>query len=436
MFSVLMIARLRRALPVLVLAVPLALAGASCQKVPLLAPSGSTITLTASATTLPVNGTTALVAQVVEAAGTVPHSGTRVTFTTNLGTIQPDAANTDTNGQARVTFNAGTASGTATITATSGGVGGTTTTTTGTTTSSSSSNTVKIAIGAAAVGRVGVTASPATVPAVGGDSTITANVLDTNGSPLASVAVSFSTTAGSLSSALVNTDANGVATAVLHTATQAVVTASVGAAAGGGGTGTGTGGSTSGTSSGTVTVGINGAPTLVITPPASPTAGLPASFTFAVTAAATNGTAIRDVTVAWGDGDTQDLGAVTGSAVVAHTYGSPDSYTVTGKVTDASGNTVSVSTAVVVLPQSPIVGITFTSNLVLPNNTFTFTAVVTPAGTQIALYQWDFGDGTQTTTTTPQTTKIYTAGSGTKTVRLTVTTPTGQTGRATITVTP
>ena len=325
MFSVLMIARLRRALPVLGLALPLALAGASCQKVPLLAPSGSTITLTASATTLPVNGTTALVAQVVEAAGTVPHSGTRVTFTTNLGTIQPDAANTDTNGQARVTFNAGTASGTATITATSGGVGGTTTTTTGTTTSSSSSNTVKIAIGAAAVGRVGVTASPATVPAVGGASTITANVLDTNGSPLASVAVSFSTTAGSLSSALVNTDANGVATAILHTATQAVVTASVGAAAAGGGTGTGTGGSTSGTSSGTVTVGINAAPTLVITPPASPTAGLPASFTFAVTAAATNGTAIRDVTVSWGDGDTQDLGAVTGSAVVAHTYGSPDS---------------------------------------------------------------------------------------------------------------
>src|SRR5947208_2869586 len=88
-----------------------------CQKVPLLAPSGSAITITASTTALPVNGTTQLVAQVIEASGTPPHAGTEITFTTTLGTIQPAQAETDAAGRVVVTFNAGTANGTAVITA-------------------------------------------------------------------------------------------------------------------------------------------------------------------------------------------------------------------------------------------------------------------------------------------------------------------------------
>src|SRR6266849_3787287 len=100
MFSVLMIPRfvsmvavrrcLRRRFPVLLalLVVPAAL-GTGCQKVPLLAPSGSSITLTSAATALPVNGTATIVAQLIEASGTPPHSGTLVNFTTTLGTIQP-----------------------------------------------------------------------------------------------------------------------------------------------------------------------------------------------------------------------------------------------------------------------------------------------------------------------------------------------------------
>ena len=49
----------------------------ACEKVPLLAPSGSTIILTAATNVLAVNGTADIVAQVLEAAGTPPHSGTR-----------------------------------------------------------------------------------------------------------------------------------------------------------------------------------------------------------------------------------------------------------------------------------------------------------------------------------------------------------------------
>src|SRR5690349_17400748 len=93
----------------------------SCEKVPLLAPSGSSITLIASTNVLPVNGTTTITAQVLEAAGTPPHSGTQVSFTTSLGTFQPAEASTDVNGRASVTFLAGQASGTANISALSGG---------------------------------------------------------------------------------------------------------------------------------------------------------------------------------------------------------------------------------------------------------------------------------------------------------------------------
>src|SRR5688572_18655631 len=120
------------------------LALSACEKVPLMAPAGSTIILTASTNALPANGTTDIIAQVLEAAGTPPHSGTLVTFTTTLGTMEPAEARTDVGGRVVVRFLTGTANGSAVITATSGGA------TTGT------NGALKIAIGTAAVGRVSV----------------------------------------------------------------------------------------------------------------------------------------------------------------------------------------------------------------------------------------------------------------------------------------
>src|SRR5262249_1389167 len=142
-------------------AVALVVLTVSCEKVPLLAPSGSSITLIASTNVLPVNGSTSITAQVIEPAGTPPHSGTQVSFTTSLGTFQPAEASTDVNGRASVTFLAGAASGTATITALSGGA------------SVTSNNVLKILVGSAAVGRVNMSANPTLVPATGGQSTIT-----------------------------------------------------------------------------------------------------------------------------------------------------------------------------------------------------------------------------------------------------------------------
>jgi Big-like domain-containing protein len=411
MFSVFMIPRWRLAALTLLPALFL-LAETACQRVPLLAPSGSVITLTSSATVLPFNGSTLIQAQVIEAAGTPPHSGTHVTFTTTLGTIQPSDGETDSSGIVKVTFLAGGQSGTATITAISGGA------------SVSATGAVKILVGSAAVGRVNMSANPGTVPAVGGTSTITANVLDINGNTLPNVPVTFAATTGTLSATVVNTDANGNAQTSLTTATQSTVTGSVGAqgsttppATGGGG---GTGGTTpttptSGQASGSVTVGINSAPTLVITPPTTPpTAGIAASFTFAVTVATSNGSAIRDLTVDWGDPspDVQDLGAVTGNAVVTHVFPTAGTFTVTATLVDAAGNRVSVSTVVFVQAAAPLgVSITFTQTVVNNANTLvTFTATVTGLGNAVVTqYLWDFGDvgSTPVVTTTNQVTHQY-----------------------------
>lgn len=327
----------------------------SCEKVPLLAPTGSTITLTTATNVVSVSGTADIVAQVLESSGTPPHSGTHVTFTTTLGRIEPTEAETDANGQALVKFIANGSSGTASIVAFSGGA------------STGTAGALKLSVGTAAVGAVRVSANPATVSALGGSTIITANVFDVNGNSLPLVPVVFSTTTGSISATVVTTDASGVAQTTLTTSQQATVTASVGAqgiATSGTGTGTATGGTTtsaptSGQASGTVTVTVSAAPTLVITPPTtSPSAGIPAQFTFVVTVPS-NGAAVRSLRVDWGDGSSQDLGTVTGNAVVAHTYRSTGSYTVTGTLTDASGNVQSVATAVNVIPvASPTIVIT------------------------------------------------------------------------------
>ena len=128
----------------------------ACERVPLLAPSGSTLTLTSPTTALPVNGTAPIGVQVIEPSGTPPHSGTHITFTTTLGTLFPTEAETDLSGQAIVQFRAGSASGTATISGISGGA------------SVAATGVVKILVGTAAVGKVVINASPSLVPSLGG----------------------------------------------------------------------------------------------------------------------------------------------------------------------------------------------------------------------------------------------------------------------------
>ena len=391
MVMVFMISRLRRESALAVLLAGSALLTVGCERVPLLAPSGSTITLTALATALPVNGATDIIAQVIESGGTPPHSGTLVSFTTNLGTVQPSEAETDISGRVKVRYVAGNANGTATIAAISGGV------------SASGTNAIKIAVGTAAVGRVAVNANPTIIPAVGGSSVISATVFDINGNALGSAPVSFATTAGSLDSVTATTDANGVAATTLRTSTTATVTATIGATSAGSTpptTGAPATGATSPTS-GTVTVNIAGLPTLTITiPSAAPSAGVAASYTFVVTAATANGSAIRDLLINWGDGQTRDLGAVTGSSAISHVYASPGTYNITATVTDAAGAIVTVASSVTVNPKpQPTVSLTAPSTTPTAGTDMTFTASVTPSansvGSVIQAVSIDYGDGTR-----------------------------------------
>src|SRR5262249_34851321 len=147
MFSASMISRGRLAalvlLPTIAFIIELA-----CSRVPLLAPSGSSITLTTAQNVVAINGSATITAQVIEAAGTAPQAGTHVTFTTSLGSVQPSDATTDSSGRAQATFTSG-ASGTATITALSGGA------TTGT------NGALKILVGSAAAQKIVVNATPA-----------------------------------------------------------------------------------------------------------------------------------------------------------------------------------------------------------------------------------------------------------------------------------
>ena len=429
-----MISRLRRTSALAASLAGAALLTAACEKVPLLAPGGSTITLTAAATALPGNGTTDIIAQVIEAGGTPPHSGTLVSFTTSLGTVQPSQQETDISGKVVVKFVAGGSSGTATITAISGGV------------SASGTNAIKILVGAAAVGRVIVSANPTLVPALGGVTAISAVVLDVNGNPLTAVPVSFSTTAGTLNDALVNADQNGVAQTTLRTAQTATVTASVGATAPTTGTGGGTTtppatGGTPGQASGTVTVGVAAAPTLTITPPTTPpSAGLPATFSIVVTPATANGTAVRDVTLNWGDGQTQDLGALSGTSSVTHIFRNAGTYIITGTVLDAAGNSTQVSTSVAVIPvPRPTIIITPSP---VPGHVGAQTTlqiqVTLPSGISVQDLTINFGDGQSADlggATSASVPHVYTA-TGTFTVTVTVLDTTGQitTGTAAVSI--
>ncbi len=437
----------------------------ACEKVPLLAPTGSSITLTTATSALPANGTATIIAQVLEAAGTPPHSGTRITFTTTLGTIEPSEASTDISGRATVTFRAGGASGIAIIAAASGGAttsSGTTAgtgTTTGGTTTTTGDRSLKIAVGTAAVGRVNIAANPAMLPTAGGVSTISANILDINGNPLSSAPVTFTTTAGSLSANTVTTDANGNASVSLTTFQQAVVTATVGLSSTSGSTGST--GSTGGTQTGssntqaTVTVSLTNSPTISITGPTTPpSAGLPSSYTIKVTPATTGSTggstgstgstiAIKEVVISWGDGITQNLGGITGDQAVSHVYSRADTYTITATVTDVAGGTARVSTSVTVIPvPRPTVIVTPTPQSAPGGATISFNIQITAAsGLAIQNVQIDFGDGqTQSfggATGNIVTTHAYAAGPRTVNVTVTVIDSTGQTttGTATVSIT-
>ena len=365
----------------------------ACDQMPLLAPRESTITLSTASAIVQANGTTEIRATVLEASGTPVHNGTSVVFTTNLGALSSETATT-MNGVATVRFIANGQSGTAAIKAISGGA---------------TSEALTLTVGAAAANTVTLNANPTRVSASGGPSVISATVTDTSGNSIHGVAVTFSSTAGSLSATSANTDLSGTAMTTLTTNREATVTAAVA-------------GKTA-----TVVVGIAVRPTVTVSASADPTVGGPTTFTINA-APATGGLPLDRVTIDYGDGRSTNLGPASGPISVQHVYEEHDTYTVTATATDLGGESASASTVIVV---QPVVILTVGASRAGSN--VTFTATVSPSDTVIASYQWDFGDGQSATTSTNQTGHAY-ALPGFYNVTVTATTLTNRRASASTTV--
>lgn len=392
---------------------------AACDKVPLTAPTGSVITLFAATNTVPLNSEVEIVVTVIEngtattsgtgtgtgttpgttssttaGAGTPVQNGTLVSFTSTLGTIEPAEARTN-NGQLRVKFRSGGQSGIATITAFSGGASG---------------KLENLKIGTAAAERVLVSASPQTLGPSGGTSVITARVEDLAGSALAGVPVTFSTDAGTLTPTSATTDQTGVATTTLTTTKLAKVTANVA-------------GKTA-----DVTVNLNPRTGVTITAPTTAvSAGVPATFTVGVSSTAN----IRDVTIDFGDGRQQPLGAISAPTPVQHTYTEAGTYQVRAIATDSSGFSEQVATAITILPgQPPAVTITPSNSSPVIGEAVTFTANVSGATSTIISYEWNFGSGAVPTTAVTggnKATATYTS-IGSKVITVRVVQATGPSG--------
>jgi len=407
-----------------------------CDKVPLLAPTSSTVTLTAPTRTLPLGGTTEVTATVLESGGTPVQNGTTVRFTTTLGSVSPVEAQTR-NGNVTVTFSAGTASGTAEIRATSGAAGASSSSSTTTTTTTTATNVISITIGSANASRVTASANPAVVPSTGGSSQITATVFDAAGNPLPNITVFFSTDAGSVSSASATTDGAGRAATTLTTTRKANVTATVGGSGG-------TGGTTTDQRSTTVVVDVNvlsvtlkcqAGTTGTAAAGCTQAVGSPVIFTIDRTTTGTTNSAIASATLDFGDGTSTNIGPIPGaSTTVTHTYQSTGTFTATLRATDVTGETITLTNTVIINRTPLNVTLSASSTSVAGvGATTTFTATVTPTGEANAIesYTWDFGDGTTITTSGNVTTHVYTS-NGVKKASVTVKAVDGRTASASV----
>jgi adhesin/invasin len=383
-----MVARTARAM----LSVTLLAALAACDKVALTAPTESTITLYANGASVPLNGGVDVIATVIEDAGTPVQNGTVVTFTTTLGRFEPAEARTN-NGKATARLLGDGRSGTASVFATSGGA---------------RSEELTLPVGAAAAGSIILRATPSSLSGSGGTVQIVATVRDEGGNGLPGVLVTFSATAGRLSTGSATTDANGEAHTSLTTARTTTVTANAGA------------------QSGEITIDYLAPPTVSVTvTPTAPTAGQTVVFNITVTPPS-DGAPIESIRISFGDGSSVNLGS--SSTSVAHVYSSSGTYTVTVQVRDVTGQETEQVTVVVVGDAAAVPVTLIGPETIAVNTEADFTASATLSGSPVLEYTWNF-DGTVETTTGNTASHTFTD-AGTKKVSVTVTTTDGRSGTA------
>ena len=406
-------------------AVIAAVVAASCDKVPLTSPTGSTILLSASTNIVPIDGSAEITATVTESAGTAVQNGTTVVFRADLGRMDPQESQT-VNGRAVSRFFASGLSGVVRINAYSGAAA-----TGGSTTSGNSSTTpgapLTILVGGAAASRITLRAEPPNIPQTGGTVQIIANVADTNGSPVQGAPVTFAiggtgTGTGILGSPSTQTNASGVAQTSLTTNQTTTVTATVATA-----------GATAPVTANVVVTALP-APTVTLACTNAATAAVGVAVNCTITpTVATGGTAIQNVTVNWGDGSgEQPQGNVTGITAISHVYTASGTYTVTVSATDLNGQRGTAVVTLVVQRILPTITITASATTGSVGVPMSFTVTPAPSPPQpITNVTVDFGDGTTRdlgVISSPTTVAKSYGSEGTFTVTATVTDQSGQRG--------
>jgi PKD repeat protein len=131
---------------------------------------------------------------------------------------------------------------------------------------------------------------------------------------------------------------------------------------------------------------------------------------------ATGSSALRDVTINFGDGTSQNLGTLAGGTVtVAHGYPGASgtaTYTAVVTATDVDNERSTASTIVNVTPRAALsvdLAVTQSTSVAGQGQNVAFTATV--AGGAAQSFAWDFdGDGTvDATTSSSKTSHIYTS---------------------------
>ncbi len=192
----------RRGGTIVLLALAAIAATSGCEQALQVAPSSSVLVLTAPVSAVGLNTTVTITATLTDSSGKAVVDGTLVTFSSSLGQLSPTEARV-ANGRAVTVLTSGTTSGTATVTAVSGGT----------------SNSLAVRVGALP-SRVTISGSTS-----GSVATIVATVYDSAGAPVPNAPVTFATSAGTLGYTAVVTDSLGRATTTLFGTYEAVVTA-------------------------------------------------------------------------------------------------------------------------------------------------------------------------------------------------------------------
>jgi len=216
--------------PLLLIAALIVLSVLACGKASPVAPSGTTLSISANPSTVGLNGTSTITVIGRQPNGNPLNPGTEIIFSADRGSIDP-IAKIQSNGIATATFHADGRSGTVHISAVTGGSAG------GGTSGSGGGTSASIDL---QVGQSGdnaptllLSVNPSTIP-VKGTSKVTIIARNVDGTPYpAGNQVILTTTLGSLSPSRPITQSDGTATSTLTAGTQsgtATVTAVLGAA--------------------------------------------------------------------------------------------------------------------------------------------------------------------------------------------------------------